>query len=135
MLIQIPLGICIKVLKYNIFLYCQLLNGITILMNIAIMIGRAGSKGFPGKNIKTVNGKKLCEYPLIAAKKSKFISKIFVSTDCPAIKRISKKYKCEIINRPKRLANNKSLGDHVFEHAYFEIKKKVKNKFCNIIIC
>ena len=52
MLIQIPLGICIKVLKYNIFLYCQLLNGITILMNIAIMIGRAGSKGFPGKKYK-----------------------------------------------------------------------------------
>lgn len=95
-------------------------------MNIAIMIGRSGSKGFPGKNIKTVNGKKLCEYPLIAAKKSKLINKIYVSTDCPIIKKISKKYNCEIIDRPKSLANSKALGDHVFEHAYFEIKKKVK---------
>lgn len=90
------------------------------------MIGRSGSKGFPGKNIKTVNGKKLCEYPLIAAKKSKLINKIYVSTDCPIIKKISKKYNCEIIDRPKSLANSKALGDHVFEHAYFEIKKKVK---------
>ncbi len=95
-------------------------------MNIAIMIGRAGSKGYPGKNIKSVNGKKLCEYPLIAAKKSKLISKIFVSTDCPIIKKISKKYNCELIDRPQSLANSKSLGDHVFEHAYFEIKKKIK---------
>ena len=39
------------------------------------MIGRAGSKGFPGKNIKKINNKRLCEYPLIAAKKSKLISK------------------------------------------------------------
>ena len=42
-------------------------------MNIAIMIGRAGSKGFPGKNLKKIYGKRLCEYPLIAAKKTKLI--------------------------------------------------------------
>ena len=35
------------------------------------MIGRAGSKGFPNKNIKLINGKRLCEYPIIASKKSK----------------------------------------------------------------
>ena len=35
------------------------------------MIGRKGSRGFPGKNTHKVLGKPLCEYPLIAAKKSK----------------------------------------------------------------
>ena len=59
-------------------------------MNIAIMIGRAGSKGFPGKNIKKINNKRLCEYPLIAAKKSKLIDKIYVSTDCKIISKIAK---------------------------------------------
>ena len=38
------------------------------------MIGRAGSKGYPKKNILNVFGKKLCEYPLIAANKSKTIN-------------------------------------------------------------
>ena len=38
-------------------------------MNIAILIGRAGSKGYPNKNIKIINGKKLCEYPLLLQKK------------------------------------------------------------------
>ena len=98
------------------------------------MIGRAGSKGYPGKNIININGRKLCEYPLIAAKKSKLIYKTFVSTDCPIIKKISKKYKCELIDRPKQLSNSKSLGDHVFEHAYFEAKKRINQKIKYVIL-
>ena len=42
-------------------------------MNCALMIGRKGSKGFPNKNIKKVFGKSICEYPIIAAKKSTLI--------------------------------------------------------------
>ena len=103
-------------------------------MNIAIMIGRAESKGFRGKNIKKIGGKRLCEYPLIAAKKNKFIDEIYVSTDCPIITKIAKKYKCKLINRPKKLSGNKALGDHVFEHAYFEIKKKVNRKINFVIL-
>ena len=56
-------------------------------MICALMIGRSGSIGFPKKNIKKVLGRLLCEYPLIAAKKSKNIDKLFVSTDCPIIKK------------------------------------------------
>lgn len=96
-------------------------------MIYAIMIGRKGSRGFPGKNLKKINGKRLCEYPLIAANKSSLIKGIFVSTDCPKIKQISKKYKATVLDRPKRLSSSKALGDHVFENAYFQVKKKVKN--------
>ena len=92
-------------------------------MICALMIGRAGSIGFPEKNIKKVLGRHLFEYPLIASKNSKYIDKIFVSTDCPIITRVSKKYGAIHIKRPKKLANNKALGEHVYEHGYFEIKK------------
>ena len=37
-------------------------------MIIALMMGRAGSKGFKNKNLIRINGKRLFEYPLIAAK-------------------------------------------------------------------
>ena len=47
-------------------------------MICALMIGRKGSKGFPNKNIKKVFGKSICEYPIIAAKKSKLIDKEMV---------------------------------------------------------
>ena len=56
----------------------------------AVMIGRAGSSGFPGKNILKINGKHLFEYPLIAAKKVNQIDKIYISTDCNVIKKIKK---------------------------------------------
>ena len=40
-------------------------------MICAIMIGRKGSKGFPGKNTYKIFGKSICEYPLIACQKVK----------------------------------------------------------------
>ena len=92
-------------------------------MICALMIGRAGSQGFPGKNLKNVLGRKICEYPLIAAKKSKYIKKIFISTDCPKISQVGKKYRAVLLDRSKHLATNKALGEDVFEDAYFKIKK------------
>jgi len=97
-------------------------------MILAIMIGRSGSKGFKNKNIKKIFGKYLCEYPLIAAKRSKTVKKIYVSTNCNVIKRISKRYKVKIIDRPKKLATDKVLGENVFQHAYFEAKKDLNLK-------
>jgi hypothetical protein len=90
------------------------------------MIGRAGSTGYPGKNVKKVLGRPLCEYPLLAAKKSKFVKKIFVSTDCPKIKKISKKFNAEILERPKKLATNKALGEDVYKFAFDQIKDQLK---------
>ncbi len=92
-------------------------------MICALMIGRAGSAGFPNKNIKKVLGRRLFEYSLIACKNSKYVDKIFVSTDCPVITQVSKKYGVIHVRRPKKLAMNKALGEHVYEHGYFEIKK------------
>ena len=95
-------------------------------MNIAIMMGRAGSKGMPNKNFRKINGRAMCEYSLIAAKKSKLIDKIYVTTDCPKIKKISKKYNCEIIDRPRYLCNSTALGEDVYKHAYEYIMQKEK---------
>ena len=71
-------------------------------MIIALMIGRKGSSGFPNKNLLKIFNKHLCEYPIIAAKKTKLISKIFISTDCPKIKD-NKKYNPIFLDRPKDL--------------------------------
>ena len=92
------------------------------------MIGRAGSVSLPGKNTLSILGKKLCEYPLIAASKSRYVERIFVSTDCPIITKVAKNYDASIIVRPPELANNEALGDHVFQHGYFEIKKILKSE-------
>ena len=103
-------------------------------MICALMIGRAGSRGFPNKNIKYILNRRVFEYPLMAAKKSKLVDKIFISTDCPVISKESKKYGVEIIKRPKKLANSKALGDHAFEHGYHEIKKRLNNEKIEFVV-
>ena len=103
-------------------------------MICALMIGRAGSTGFPKKNIIKILGRRLCEYPLIAAKKSKFVDKVFVSTDCSTIKSSAKKYGAILIKRPKRLSTNKALGEDVFQHGYYEIKKILKNEKIELVV-
>ena len=92
-------------------------------MICALMMGRAGSTGFPEKNVKKVLGRHLFEYPLIASKNSRYVDEIFVSTDCPIIAKGSKKYGATHIKRPKKLTNNKALGEDVYAHGYAEIKK------------
>ena len=103
-------------------------------MIIALMIGRKGSSGFKNKNLLKIFGKHLCEYPLIAAKKTKSISNIYVSTDCPRIKNVTKKYNPIFLERPKYLATNNALGEEVFRDAYHRIIKQLKGKKISLIV-
>lgn len=56
---------------------------------IAIIPARGGSKGLPKKNIKVLHGKPLISYTIDAAKKSKYITDIIVSTDDQKIAEIA----------------------------------------------
>ena len=94
---------------------------------IGLMIGKKSSAGVPGKNISSVGGRKLCEYGLLAAKDSKYIKKIYVSTDCPIIKKTAIDYRLEIIDRPKRLHDPDTLTEDVLDHAHNIIKEKEGN--------
>ncbi len=89
------------------------------------MIGRAGSRGFPGKNTTKILGRSICEYPLIAAKKSKFINKIFISTDCPKIEKIGRKYTKNFIKRPKYSNDERALVNDRLEKFKITILKVV----------
>ena len=98
----------------------------------ALMIGRKGSVGFPGKNIYPVLGRPLSAYPLLAAKSSHYVERIFVSTDSPEIMTIAKAHDAELIDRPPELATKQALGEDVFAHGYYEIKNTLKNEGLDI---
>lgn len=109
-------------------------------MIYALMIGRQGSVSFPGKNTYKVLGKPLMAYPILAAKSSKFIDDIFVSTDSEEIRTIAREYDAKIIERPPELATKEALGEDVFRHGYFWIKQQVAKDiemmvllFCNAV--
>jgi hypothetical protein len=91
----------------------------------ALMIGRAGSSGFPNKNFFPILGRPLAAYPLMAASASKHVGRLYVSTDSPEIMAIGRQYGAELIERPHELATKAALGEHVFVHGYQEIRRRL----------
>ena len=87
----------------------------------AILVGRKGSKGFPGKNTYEVMGRPLCYYPSEVARKIKLIDQIYFSTDCPKMKNFAQEKKYKIIDRPVELSQSHSNPEEVFLHAYEQI--------------
>jgi len=94
-------------------------------MIAALLLGREGSVGFPGKNIYPVLGRPLMVYPLMAALASKYVDKVFVSTDSPKIKEITTKFGAEIIDRPAYLCTKEALGEDAYVHGYKWIKENM----------
>ena len=88
---------------------------------IAIIPARGGSKGIPQKNIKIICQKPLLAWSILAAKKSKYIDRVIVSTDDKEISDISKKWGAEVLNRPKKYATDKATTIQVLQHAIKEI--------------
>jgi len=95
-------------------------------MIVALIIGRKGSKGWPNKNIYKINGKSLIEYPILTAKKSKYIDQIYISTDWDKIKDIAKSHNIEVIDRPEELCKDNTLTEDVLLHGFNEISKNEK---------
>jgi len=93
-------------------------------MIAAILIGRKGSSGFPGKNTYKVLGRALSEYPLLATWHSRYVDRTFLSTDDAEIMEIGRKYKTTIIERPAYLANREALGEDAYIHALKVIRER-----------
>ncbi len=91
----------------------------------AILFGRRGSSGFPGKNTYPILGRPATVYPLLAAKHAKYVDKIYTSTDDPEIARISRDFGAEIIDRPPELCTSQALVEDAMVHAYYEVKKRL----------
>ena len=85
---------------------------------LAIIPARGGSKGIPLKNIKKLASKPLIEYTISAAKKSKLVDKIIVSTDSKKIAKIAESRGAEIpFMRPKSISGDSVPQLDVVKHA------------------
>lgn len=103
-------------------------------MIIALLIGRKGSKGFPGKNLYLVLGRPLAYYPMSAARDCPQIDKVYLSTDDQKLMQLARKNNIEVIRRPAQLCTDKALGEQVYLHAYNVAKKRNKGKNIEIIV-
>ena len=93
---------------------------------VAIIPARSGSKRLKNKNIKSVLGKPMITWVINAAKNSKFISDIYVTSNSKKILNISKKHKIKTILRPINLAGDRIPKIEAIRHAVNVINKKQK---------
>jgi CMP-N-acetylneuraminic acid synthetase len=97
-------------------------------MICALLLGRDGSTGFPGKNTAPVLGRPLTAYPLMAAKASKYVGRTWVSTDSPSIRKVGLEYGARLIDRPAELCTPKALGEDAYLHGYRVIVSELKKE-------
>lgn len=99
-------------------------------MNIAIIPARGGSKGIPNKNIKNFLGKPLIYWTIRAAKISKSINKVYVSSDSDEILKIASTYGADVIKRPKKISGDKATTESAMIHLLSEISNINLKSIC-----
>ena len=92
---------------------------------LAIIPARGGSKGLPGKNIKSLCGKPLIGWSIEQAQASEYIDEIFVSTDSSEIVAVAESFGIKVpFLRPSELATDTSPSSAFVLHtiAYYRNK-------------
>lgn len=72
--------------------------------NIVLITAKGGNTSIKNKNLIEIEGKTFLGWQLSAAMEAHFVDEIFVSTECPLIKKEAQKYGAQIIDRPADLA-------------------------------
>ena len=101
---------------------------------VAIIPARGGSVRVPKKNIKPLNGKPLIAYAINASKKSQYVDRIIVSTDCDEIKRAALEWGAEVpFKRPADISEDVPTEDVVI-HAVKWLNEN--DNYCpDIVVC
>ena len=101
---------------------------------LGVILARGGSKSIPLKNIVDVAGHPLLSYTIQAAKNSKDIDEIVVSTDSTKIANVAKKYGAKMpFLRNKKLAQDKTTSVDALYDAVIRSEKFFNKKFDYII--
>ena len=83
----------------------------------AIIPARGGSKGLPRKNVLPFGGKPLIAWTIEAAKRSRFIDEVFVSTDDAEIAEIAERHEARVITRPPDISGDAASSEEALLHA------------------
>lgn len=92
-------------------------------MIAALLLGRKGSVGFPGKNTYPVLGRPIATYPMRAAKTARLVDRAYLSTDDEVLMALARQEGLEIIVRPPHLATKQALGEDAYRHGYQVIRE------------
>ena len=83
---------------------------------VAAIPARGGSVGLPGKNIRPLNGIPLVGRTVRAARGSRFVSEVFVSSDSAEILTVGEKYGAKSVLRPTKLSGPTASSESALIH-------------------
>ena len=90
---------------------------------VVVIPARGGSERLKRKNIYPIWGKPMIYWAIMAAKQSKYVNAVYVSTEDLEIKEISEKYGAVVIDRPDELSQSRVYKQSAICHAVNEISK------------
>ena len=83
-----------------------------------LIAARGGSKGVPGKNLRELAGISLVGFKAISARRSRYCTRLIVSTDSRDIQDNARRYGAEVLfTRPAELATDTATSVDVVAHA------------------
>ena len=86
------------------------------------MPARGGSKGVPGKNLRQLAGKPLIAWTIEAARESRLLDRVVLSTDDGGIAEVARRWGCEVpFMRPPALATDQAAAVDVVLHALEQV--------------
>ena len=88
-----------------------MIDGLKVL---AVIPARGGSKGVPRKNVRLLGGKPLIAWSVLAAKGSRYIDRIIMSSDDEEIMEVARTFGCEVpFKRDPNLATDTATSIEV----------------------
>jgi len=107
---------------------------VNVIMTVAIIPARGGSKRLPRKNILPILGKPLIEFPIAAAIKCGLFTSVIVSTEDDEIAQIARSAGSQVIMRPHELCDDRSTVVQVCTHVLNSLEKidQIPDHFCCI---
>ena len=105
-------------------------------MNILFLIvARGQSKGVPRKNLRRVGGISLVGFKAISALRSKYCTRLILSTDDAEIQEEGRRYGAEVpFTRPAELATDTASSSDVIRHAMNWIESETDEQYDAIML-
>lgn len=101
---------------------------------LAIVIGRAGSKGLPGKNALHVAGRPMVCHTIDHAIQSSSVDQVIVSTDGQAITEAARSMSVPVVLRPAELADDHATVDAAVRHAVETYERETGSHWNTVVV-
>jgi CMP-N,N'-diacetyllegionaminic acid synthase len=100
-----------------------------------LLVGRGGSKGLPGKNLREIGGLSLTGYKARSARASRHCARLIVSSDSPEIQAEARRHGAEVpFSRPAELASDTATSADVVLHAMDWIEQHEGRRYDAIML-